>query len=292
MQHHLKVYSINYVRPTNIDSNYQLELDTNITLARSIEEQFIMGPIYNFNYNSQAGSNLKKSNFYFNGNFDVSGLIPGLVTGANVKTGDQRKFLGVPFSQYIRTEADFRHLLRVGNSSALASRVFAGAGYAFGNSLTMPFIKQFFSGGASSVRAFRARGLGPGTYYGGNPKDSFIADQPGDIRFELNAEYRVKLVSVLHGAVFVDAGNIWLFKEDPYRPGGKFTSDFIRQFAVGTGLGLRIDVSFFVLRADVAFPIRKPYVNGGKWVFNEIDFNDNEWRRNNLLLNIAIGYPF
>ena len=219
-------------------------------------------------------------------------MLPGLITGANAKTGDQRKFLGVPFSQYIRTEADFRHLLRVGNSSALASRFFAGAGYAFGNSLTMPFIKQFFSGGASSVRAFRARGLGPGTYYAGNPKDSFIADQPGDIRLEMNIEYRVKLVSVLHGAVFVDAGNIWLFKDDPYRPGGKFTENFINQFAVGTGAGLRVDVSFFVLRADLAFPIRKPYIDGGKWVFSEINFNSNEWRRNNLLLNVAIGYPF
>ncbi len=291
-QHQLKIYSMNYVRPSDIDSNYQHELDTNITLARSIEEQFIMGPNYNFNYNSQVASNLKKNNFYFNGNIDVSGLLPGLITGANAKTGNRRNFLGVPFSQYIRAEADVRHFLRVGNSSALASRFLAGAGYAFGNSLTMPFIKQFFAGGASSVRAFRARGLGPGTYYGGNAKDSFIADQPGDIRFELNIEYRVKLVSVLHGAVFADAGNIWLFEDDPYRPGGKFTDNFIKQFAVGAGAGLRVDVSFFVLRADLAFPIRKPYIDGGKWVFDQIDFNSNEWRRNNLLLNFAIGYPF
>jgi outer membrane protein assembly factor BamA len=92
--------------------------------------------------------------------------------------------------------------------------------------------------------------------------------------------------------VFADAGNVWLFKDDPHRPGGKITGNFIQQFAVGTGAGLRIDVNFFVLRADLAFPLRKPYIDGGKWVFNKIDLGNSEWRRNNLLLNIAIGYPF
>ena len=133
--------------------------------------------------------------------------------------------------------------------------------------------------------------MGPGTYID-TSNNNFLPDQSGDLKLELNTELRAKLIGVLHGAVFIDAGNIWLFKDDPYRPGGKFTTDFIKQFAVGTGAGLRIDVSFFVLRADLAFPIRKPYIDGGKWVFNEIDLRDSQWRRNNLLLNIAIGYPF
>lgn len=292
-QHEWSFLSVNYVRPTNITPEFQQQLDTNITLARSIEKQFIIGMVYNYNYNSQAVANRKKHNFYFNGNADVSGNILGLTSGANVKEGNQKLIFGAPFSQYIRAEADFRYYMRMGKNTVLASRAFAGAGYAYGNSITMPFIKQFFAGGANGIRAFRARSLGPGSYYAGNPKETYVADQPGDIRLEMNTELRAKLVSILYGAVFVDAGNIWLFKEDPERPGGKFTNKFLSQFAVGTGVGLRVDVSFFVLRADLAMPLRKPYINtGSRWVFDQINFGDSEWRRNNLILNIAIGYPF
>ncbi|MEP6845478.1 MAG: BamA/TamA family outer membrane protein, partial [Panacibacter sp.] len=184
-EHEWKFLSFTYVRPTNITPGFQVQLDTNITLARSIEKQFILGMIYNYNYNSQSVVNRKKNNFYFNGNFDISGNILGLATGANANKGNQKLFFGTPFSQYIRAEADFRHYMRMGKTTVLASRFFAGAGYAYGNSITMPFVKEFFSGGVNSIRAFRARGLGPGTYYAGNPKDIYVADQPGDIRFEL-----------------------------------------------------------------------------------------------------------
>lgn len=292
-QHEWSFLSLNYVRPTNITPAFQAQLDTNITLARSIEKQFIIGMVYNYNYNSQAVANRKKHNFYFNGNADISGNTLGVITGASVKNGNQKFILGTPFSQYIRGEADFRYYMRIGKNTILANRALAGAGYAYGNSLTMPFIKQFFAGGANSIRAFRARSLGPGSYYAGNPKEVYVPDQPGDIKLEMNTELRAKLVSILYGAVFVDAGNIWLFKEDPERPGGKFTNKFLSQFAVGTGVGLRVDVSFFVIRADLSMPIRKPYItSGSKWVFDQIDPGNSEWRRANLILNIAIGYPF
>jgi len=292
-QHEWSFLSVNYLRPTNITPAFQAQLDTNVTLARSIEKQFIIGMVYNYNYNSQAIANRKKHNFYFNGNADVSGNALGLVTGASVKDGNQKLILGTPFSQYIKGEADFRYYMRIGKNTVLANRALAGAGYAYGNSLTMPFVKEFFTGGANSIRAFRARSLGPGTFYAGKPKEVYVADQPGDIKFELNTELRAKLVSILYGAIFVDAGNIWLFKEDPERPGGKFTNQFLSQFAVGTGVGLRADVSFFVIRADIAMPIRKPYITtGSKWVFNQIDLGNSEWRKANLILNIAIGYPF
>lgn len=292
-EHEWSLLSFTFVRPTQITEGFQKQLDTNVTLARSIEKQFIVGTIYNFNFNSQSVANRKKNNYYFNGNLDVSGNLFGLLSGADAENGNQKNLLGTPFSQYIRGEADFRHYLRLGKNNVLASRFFAGAGYAYGNSLTMPFVKAFFSGGVNSIRAFRARTLGPGTFYAGNPKDIDVADQPGDIKLEVNTELRAKLVSLLYGAIFVDAGNIWLVREDSARPGGKFTKNFLSEFAVGTGIGFRIDVKFFVLRADIAFPLRKPYVTtGSKWVFKDIDFGDSDWRRNNLVLNIAIGYPF
>ncbi len=293
-EHQLNVVSINLVQPRSITPEFQDSLDHNITLARSIEKQFIIGSIYNYNYNSQALPNNKRSNYYFNGNFDVSGNIIGLATGANVDTGKQKNILGIPFSQYIRGEADFRHYLKIGRRSTLASRALAGVGYAYGNSTTLPFAKAFFAGGANDIRAFRARGLGPGTYYAGNAAVvGSLPDQPGDIKFELNTEFRFKLFSVIYGALFADAGNIWLLKEDSVRPGGKFTGKFLNQFAVGTGAGLRVDVSFFVLRLDVAFPIRKPYIlDGSKWVIKDISFGSSDWRKENLIYNLAIGYPF
>lgn len=293
-EHQLRLFSVNYVRPTNITDEYQAQLDTNITLARSIEKQFIIGSIYNYNYNSLLKPGFRKNDFYFNGNVDASGNIIGLFLKGNEKNGNPVNIFGVPYSQFIRIETDFRHYYHFSKTTTLASRLNAGVGYAYGNNLIMPFIKEFFSGGATSLRAFRARSIGPGTYYGGNPQvEGFLPDQPGDIKLEVNTELRAKLLSYLFGAVFVDAGNVWLFREDTARPGGKISGAFIRQFAMGTGLGLRVDVSFFVLRLDVAFPIRKPWNAGGdRWVIDQIAFGSSQWRKENLIYNIAIGYPF
>jgi outer membrane protein assembly factor BamA len=103
----------------------------------------------------------------------------------------------------------------------------------------------------------------------------------------------MKLFSIVHGALFVDAGNIWLYNEDPGKPGAKFGSDFLKELAVGGGVGLRFDISFLVLRFDVAIPLRKPFLpDGERWVFDQISFGDASWRRENIVLNIGIGYPF
>jgi outer membrane protein assembly factor BamA len=299
-EHQLSLISINYVRPSGITPEFQTALDTNITLARSIEKQFIIGSVYNFNYNSQAKPNRKRHNFYFNGNADISGNIAGLLTGASVSNGKEKTIFNTPFSQYIRGEAELRHYLSLGrrrkeNINQLASRVLIGAGYGYGNSYNMPFIKQFFIGGTNSIRAYRARSLGPGTFYAGNPstKTNYLPDQPGDIKIELNTELRFKIFSILRGAVFTDAGNIFTIRTDTARQGSKFSSAFFKQLAVGGGIGLRVDIQFIVVRFDVAVPFRKPYLPGGPaWVFNQIDFGSSEWRRENIVYNLAIGYPF
>lgn len=158
----------------------------------------------------------------------------------------------------------------------------------------LPYVKQYFVGGPNSLRAFRARALGPGSY---EPprlgENNFIPDQTGDVKLELNAEYRAKLVSVVHWAAFVDAGNIWLQNESEDKPGARFGKDFLKELAVGAGLGLRFDFSYLVLRTDFAIPLRIPYLpENERWVFDDINFRDPEWRRNNLVFNLAIGYPF
>ena len=104
---------------------------------------------------------------------------------------------------------------------------------------------------------------------------------------------RIKLAGILHGAVFVDAGNIWLYNENPDKPGAKFSSSFLKEMAVGTGVGLRFDVIYLVVRVDVAFPLRKPWLpEGERWVVNQIEFNDTDWRKENIIFNLGIGYPF
>lgn len=290
-EHQLNILSVNYVQPLNITQEFQDSIGKNITLARSIEQQFIIGSNYNFNYNTQALPNRKRHNFYFNGNLDLSGNILGLATGANANTGNRKEIFGSPFSQYVRLEAEGRHYLRLSkvvrrnSDNMIASRLILGYGYAYGNSTTMPFIKQFFIGGSNSIRAWRARSLGPGKYYGGTRDSSigFLPDQPGDIKIELNTELRFKVISILQGALFVDAGNIWDRRGDPNRPGSKFTSQFLSDFAVGAGVGFRFDIRLLVLRVDVAFPVRKPYEPGGpKW---DLDIKKP-------VINLAIGYPF
>ena len=284
----ITVLGIDYVRPSNINPAYQDSLDKNITLARAIEKTFIIGPTYNFNYNSQAKPNKNINNYYFNGNIDLSNNILGLVTGANINKGKQVDIFNVPFAQYVRLEADFRHYLRFSDNSMLASRITSGVGFAYGNSSTMPFVKEFFAGGTNDIRAFRSRALGPGSYFAGNPNTTtLLPDQPGDFKLEGNVEYRGKLSPLVGWALFVDAGNVWTLKTDTSRPGSKLTPDFLKDIAVGVGTGLRFDLSILVLRIDVAVPVRYPWLpDGHKWDFPEAaDIS-------NMVLNLAIGYPF
>ncbi len=283
-EHTLEIIRINLVNPTHIDPSYQLQLDTNIVLARSIEKTFIIGPTYNFNFNSQLQPNHNKNNFYFNGNLDLSANIAGIVSGADIKkTGVSKTFLGVPYSQYVRGELDFRHYLSFSQTTVLVSRFTGGVGYAYGNSYTMPFVKSFFAGGANDIRAFRSRSLGPGSYYAGNRDTAFIADQPGNIKLEMNTELRFKLFSIVRWAFFIDAGNIWTSEYDSSRVGSQFTKSWPSEIGVGVGTGLRLDISILLLRLDLGIPVREPWLPPGqRWVFDT----------KNTVLNFAIGYPF
>jgi outer membrane protein assembly factor BamA len=282
-EHTLDIVRINYVNPTHITSSFQQALDTNIILARSLERQFIVGPVYNYNLNTQYRPNRKKNNFYFNANLDLSANLLGIVSGADVVNGKEKKIFNAPYSQYIRAELDFRHYLSFSKYTVLASRLMGGIGYAYGNSLTMPFVKEFFAGGANDIRAFRSRSIGPGTYYAGNRDTAFLPDQPGDIKMELNTELRFKLFSVVRWAFFVDAGNIWTLRDDPARPGSVISKDFLNQVAVGVGTGLRLDVSILLIRLDLGIPVREPFLpEHQRWVFDH----------KNYVVNFAIGYPF
>lgn len=291
-EHQLNISEITYVRPFNVTDLYKDQIIQNPSLGRVIEEQLIFGPTYKYTYTNTMET-AKTNTIFYQGSADLSGNIVGLVTGANAKDGEQKEVIGVPFSQYIKLENDFRHYLKLGPGKELASRIIVGAGIPYGNSTQLPFIKQFFVGGTNSIRAFRARTIGPGSYNFEVDDNAFLPDQSGDLKLELNTEFRADLFSIVEGALFVDAGNIWLLNEDEQKPGAAFSGDFLSELAVGTGVGLRFDLQFLILRTDLAFPIRVPYYEkGNRWVLDQVDFGNSQWRRDNLVFNLAIGYPF
>lgn len=296
-EHEVNLVSINYVQPANVTQQFRDSIARNITLDKSIEKQFIIGSTYSFTYNNQTQV-ARQNNLYFNGNLDMAGNIWGLASGADYKSNDTVTLFKARFAQYVRLDGDVRYYYKLGRKSQLANRLIAGVGFPYGNSFELPFIKQFFVGGSNSIRAFRARSVGPGTYRPEQSSlDNFLPDQSGDVKLEMNSEYRTQLAGIVHGALFVDAGNIWLYRENPdplkQKQGAKFSKEFLSELAVGTGFGLRFDLNFLILRTDLAFPIRKPWLpKGERWVFNEISIADRNWRRENLVFNLAIGYPF
>lgn len=300
-EHQLNVFDVNYVSPATVTDEYNQQIfDAENSenpasaepLKKVIEKQLIFGPTYSYTYTNTMRK-FRKHTFYYKGSLDLAGTIAGLATGADAKTKEPEEILGVPFSQFVKTEHDFRYYLKLGDKSQLASRIIAGVGVPYGNSTELPFMRQFFIGGTNSIRAFRARSIGPGTFRDTTNENSFLPDQSGDIKLELNTEYRANLFSVINGAVFIDAGNIWLWNDSEARPGAQFTSKFYDELAVGAGAGLRIDITFLVLRLDLAFPLRKPWLpEGERWVLDDIDFGGKNWRKENLVFNLAIGYPF
>lgn len=289
--HTLNLFDVSYVLPSHLTPVFEDILKNDPTLQRSFRKQFIVGTNYRFEYSDRLESK-KKNNLYFIGQADVSGNLLGLFMRKHDHEHPATLF-GSPFSQYVKVNADFRDYWHLNHKGLdWVNRIFMGYGFSYGNSYSLPFIKQFFIGGSNSLRGFRARTLGPGSYH--TIKTGFQANEAGDVKLELNTELRFPIVSILKGALFADAGNIWLLRSDSTRPGGQFRlGNAFNQLAVDMGVGFRFDLSFFVLRFDVAFPLRKPWLpKGQRWVLDQIDFGDKTWRKNNLVLNIAIGYPF
>jgi hypothetical protein len=296
LTHTLKPIDISVTNLADATSEFEIFLEENPSIRKSFEEQFIFGSSYNFIINKLGPENPRR--YYINFGIDPSGNLISILNNLFNKSEDDNKepvkIFGLPISQYSRGRADLRYYLNTGKEAYLAMRFFSGVGVPYGQSEVMPYIKQFYAGGTNSMRAFRARSLGPGSYSPPESQENLLVDQTGDIKLETNVEYRFPIVGYLKGALFSDIGNIWLVNEDSLRLGGKFNIDtFYKQLAVGLGFGLRIDVSLMVLRLDWAFPIRIPSKDeGDRWVVRDIDLLSRDWRKKNLLWNISIGYPF
>ncbi len=294
--HVLRPIDISLTNLSNTTPEFEEYLLQNPSIRQSFEEQFIVGLSYNFIINHLVDKS--KDQYYMNIGLDPSGnlisLLNQITTGHKTSPENPIIVFGAPVSQYFRIRGDFRYYFKTGKESIIATRLFGGMGVPYGSSSVMPYVKQFYSGGTNSLRAFRARSIGPGIYQSPESVTNFLIDQTGEIKLEANMEYRFPIAKYLKGAFFADTGNIWLVNEDPLRPGGKFDSrKFYKELAIGLGFGLRIDVDVAVLRFDWAFPIRKPWLpEGDRWTFDTFDILNSKWRKENLLWNISIGYPF
>lgn len=295
LDHALYPVAITYVLPSKESAEFEQQKEQDPALAQSVAKQFILGSNYTITFNNQSIE--KYHSFYASFNADIAGNLAGLL--AKEQPDGTKRIFNNDFSQYLRFNIEGRHYFKLSEKLRWVNRLYAGYGYAYGKTPlgippTLPFVKQFFSGGSNSIRAFRARTLGPGSYHESvnDSTNLLLANAAGDIKLEGNSELRFKPASLLEIAAFIDAGNIWLGQSEDPRKAFSF-SRFSKELAVGAGLGLRIDASILLVRFDLAFPLRKPWLpEGERWVMKQIDFGDGAWRKENLILNIAIGYPF
>ncbi len=287
--HEINPISLSVVNLSKTSPEFDQILDDNPFLRRSFEQNFIAGINYTFNYN-KLNDRFRTHGYFLGLGLDFAGNTLSLVDQAFGR--DDGKFLGLEYAQYGKADVDLRYHWNLTKNQTIATRLFGGVGVPFGNSSSLPYVKQYFSGGPNSVRAFRIRSIGPGTYRPESFDVNSFFDQSGDIRIEGNIEYRFPIVSLLKGALFMDAGNIWLMNDNEALPGGKFTKSWWNELAIGTGVGLRIDIQFFVIRFDLATPVRVPYLEEGERWGNTFDIGSKTWRRENLIFNFAIGYPF
>ncbi len=293
-QNDLRVIGVDYVQLLKTSDRLEELFDEGILTRESFNDQLIVGPSYRITYAppSEKGKFIR---FYVGGSLESAGnILYGIFNTTNSAKNefDQYTIFNVPFAQYVRMQADFRTYYKLSKNNDLVIRQNIGVGIPYWNSSELPFSKQFFVGGASSLRGFQPRSIGPGTYINPDQSDDSYFDQTGDILLEFNIENRFDMGGFFKGAVFLDAGNVWLKNASENRPGGEFAfNSFFSQLAVSAGVGLRIDVEFVLIRFDLGIPLRKPYEVNSPWVVDQIDFS-KDWRKENLVLNIAIGYPF
>ena len=281
--HQINLINLTYAHLLNSTADFDTLIQQSDLVSKSYRDQFILGPSYSFTYNNTLDKS-RRFRTYYRAEIETSG---NLIHGINRLSGNsesEQELMGVPYSQYVRLFSDFRAYYQVGKrGSQLAFRNVLGWGAAYGNSNSMPYTRQFFIGGSNSIRPVTSRVVGPGSYL---EFDEGAFNQVGDIKLENNLEYRFKIWYVFYGALWSDLGNIWLLKEDPERPGsGIRLGSILKESYFTSGVGLRVDLNFLVLRADYGAVLYLPVFSQG---FNWI------WQNKLPLYGLVfgIGYPF
>ena len=279
----INIIKVNYISQPFLDSL------KNRYLQESFKSQVVAGISGSYVYNNPV-STPKGNYLVFRTNWETAGnLIYGLANlfAKKVRGKDYYNLFGTRFAQYFRLDASISNKIALGEVTALVYRFYAGAGMTYGNSRTaqMPFDRLFYAGGINSMRGWTVRTLGPGSIP--EPSHKFFASQVGDLRLEANLEFRFPIWGVFHGALFFDCGNVWFMRRRDYEdPAAIFHFDsFFRQLGLNTGLGLRVDIKYVILRLDWGIKLHDPnWPAGHRWV--------DKFRTRNTALNFGIGYPF
>ena len=299
-RHRIDLIDLNYVFMPWISDTFRRdyledETDRNAILRYNYENLFIMRLAYSFTYNSQRnatsiadyGSNALGLRF----NIESAGnLLYGgsHLFGASQNGDRQYTLFNIAYAQYVKGDFDLSKSFRFDDRNSLALHFGVGVAYPYGNSTILPYEKRYFSGGANSVRGWSVRELGPGRFTGGDGRIDFI-NQTGDIKLDLSAEYRTFLFWKLHGAVFVDAGNIWTIRDYAEQPGGQFRlKSFWKEIAVSYGLGFRLNFDYFILRLDGGMKAINPAYTDARRHYPLIHPNF----RRDFTLHFAVGLPF
>ncbi|HVI47441.1 MAG TPA: BamA/TamA family outer membrane protein [Chitinophaga sp.] len=300
----VKPFTLNYVGVTLNQEFRDSTVDKNPYLKRSFEPALIGGESVSFIFSNNDILH-QRHYTYFRINIEESGLwlngINSALNGISGKKTNLETLTDVGISNFVKVELDYRHYWKLGIHSGVATRAYAGVGIPYSYSQVLPYVRQFTAGGPNSIRAWRLRTLGPGSYKDYSTTAQIFPDQTGDLKLEGNVEYRFDLLRMfggtinLKGATFLDMGNIWMVNKDPDRPGSEFhLNQLYHDLAIGTGAGLRLDFSFFLIRMDWGIPLKVPYYTGNSngWYLKEWDLGSGKWRRENIIWNVAIGYPF
>ena len=287
--HRINPFEFYSTKIAKIDSAFVQYLER-ANLAESYRDHMISAINYQIIFNNQNIN--KRTDFtFFSGKIETAGNIVSLIHNWSNTTIDPdygvHTVFQTPYNQYVSVDLDYRYNNVINQRNTMVYRVFTGAVIPYGNTTYTPFEKQYFSGGANSLRGWRTRSIGPGTYdlYSETSEITSYANQRADVKIELNAEYRFKITPMFEGALFADAGNIWSLNQEDDREGAIFDfSTFYKQLAINTGIGFRIDVTYLIVRFDLGIQLREPRYMG------------SPWRSDNLQpktrLNFGIGYPF
>ncbi len=285
--HSVVPFKLNYTYLLRTSQAFDSVTLRNPAVAQSFRNQFIPSMSYTYTYDRTATYRNPNRLFWQTSLTQAGNIIAGVQYLAGNHKGEGKRILKNRYSQFLKLTSELIGYKAVDNNNQLAMRLMGGIGYAYGNSKVMPYSEQFYIGGSNSIRAFHIRSIGPGSYHPVETKYSYL-DQTGDIKLEGNIEYRFKIYERFRGALFLDAGNVWLLKKEEQRPGWEFrVKGLPKEIALGTGFGLRYDFSYIVIRADLGIPIHAPYATGKSGYYN---ITGSFWK--GLVLNLAIGYPF
>lgn len=290
-RHVFKLVDIDYVHLPKIDKAFADSLPES-TRQYNFTDQFVLGIGYTYTFNNYVPQNKNRNTHSLRVSVEMAGnLLYGFskVLGAHKNDKGSYSLFGIPYAQFTKVDVDFSKNIALDAKNRVAYRIGVGVGYPYGNMTKLPFERSYFSGGANSVRGWSVRSLGPGSM--GLEYARSFADQVGDIRLDMNLEYRTKLFWKFEMAAYVDAGNIWTFHEDASHPKANFDfSRFYKEIAFSYGLGLRADFNFFVLRFDTGMKAYDPQQRGGKkWAIKNPNFNS---RTGNFAWHFSVGYPF